>query len=85
MPTDTPTGSTRPARKSSHTAVTMSPMANGGHGYVVPLIHLRMPEQVVNGGFWAALAGAALVGAVDPPLAALIGAGVVVARHRTQR
>ena len=51
-------------------------------GYVLPLIHLRMPEAAVNAAFWGALGGAALLGAVDPPLAVLIGAGVVVARHR---
>jgi len=84
MPTETPAGSTRPARKSPNKAVSQSLAANGGQGYVVPVIHIRMPEPVVNGGFWAALAGAALVGSVDPPLAALIGAGVVVARHRNR-
>jgi hypothetical protein len=51
----------------------------------MPWVHLRVPEPVVNGGFWAALAGAALVGSVDPPLAALIGAAVVVAHHRNGR
>lgn len=50
--------------------------------YVVPLIHTRVPSRVVDAGFWAALAGTALAGAVDPPLALLVGAGVVVARHR---
>jgi hypothetical protein len=60
-------------------------MATDGRGYVVPWVHVSLPEPAVNATFWAALAGAALAGAVDPPLAALIGAGVVISRHRSSR
>jgi hypothetical protein len=52
---------------------------------VVPWVHVSLPESAVNTMFWASLAGAAIFGAVDPPLAALIGAGVVVSRHRGAR
>jgi hypothetical protein len=51
--------------------------------YVVPLVGVRVPGVVVNVGFWGGLGGAALLGAVDPPLALLLGAGVVIARHRS--
>ncbi len=55
--------------------------ANGHDVYVMPIVHLTVPETAVRAGFWAVLAGATLLGAVDLPLAALIGAGVLVARH----
>jgi hypothetical protein len=57
------------------------------HGdYVLPLAHVRIPERVVNIGFWGALTGAVVVGAVDPPLAVLIGGAVLVAkRHAGSR
>ncbi|MHB8263857.1 MAG: hypothetical protein ACYDGY_08960 [Acidimicrobiales bacterium] len=51
-------------------------------GYELPVIHLRLPERAVNMAFWGALLGSAAFGAVDAPLAALIGLGVVIARHR---
>jgi hypothetical protein len=85
MPGATPKGSTRPARKASGARATLPSVNNGGHGYVVPLLHVRFPDSVVDGGFWVALAGATLVGSIDPPLAALIGAGVLVARHHNRR
>jgi hypothetical protein len=49
--------------------------------YVVPVVHVHLPQRAVDAGFWGALAGAAVFGVVDPPLAALIGAAVLVARH----
>ncbi len=52
--------------------------------YVLPIVHLHVPEPAVNVGFWGALVATAALGVVDLPLAALIGAGVVVARHRTR-
>jgi len=53
-----------------------------GHSvYVMPMVHVTLPESAVNVGFWAVLVGAAALGAIDLPLAALIGAGVVIARH----
>jgi hypothetical protein len=51
--------------------------------YVVPLVGMRVPGVVVNVGFWGGLAGAAVLGAIDAPLAVLLGAGVLVARHRS--
>jgi|HubBroStandDraft_1064217.scaffolds.fasta_scaffold1378627_1 hypothetical protein len=51
-------------------------------GYTVPFVHVRVPERRVNTAFWATLAGATLLGAIDLPLAALVGAGVIIARHR---
>lgn len=50
--------------------------------YELPVVHVHVPARAVEMGFWGGLAGAALLGAVDPPLALLVGAGVVVARHR---
>lgn len=61
------------------------PTAKAGavpEGYVVPLLHTRLPERVVDFGFWGGLLGAVALGAVDLPLAALVGIGVLVARHR---
>lgn len=49
---------------------------------MVPLVHTRLPARGVEVGFWTGLAAATLVGAVDPPLALLLAAGVVIARHR---
>jgi hypothetical protein len=64
--------------------------ANGAHanakdGYVLPVLRTRIPEKVVHAGFWGGLLGAVVVGAVDPPLAALVGVGVIVARHRRKQ
>ena len=56
-----------------------SPAAD--NSYELPVVHVHVPARAVEVGFWATLAGAALLGAVDPPLALLVGAGVVVARH----
>jgi len=53
----------------------------GDHDYVVPLVHLHLSERVVDVGFWAALAGAAVLGAVDLPVAVLIGGTAVIARR----
>lgn len=51
------------------------------HGYVLPLVHTRIPEPLVNVGFFGALGATAALGIVDAPLALLIGAAVVVAHH----
>jgi hypothetical protein len=48
----------------------------------VPVIHTHLPEPVVNVGFYGGLVAAAVVGAVDLPLALLVGVGVAIARHR---
>ena len=54
------------------------------NGYVVPVVGVRVPGQLVEVGFWGGLAGAAVLGVVDPPLAVLLGAGVVIARHNAK-
>lgn len=56
--------------------------ASGSSGYVVPVIHAHLPERAVNVGFLGGLAAAVVLGAVDLPLALLVGVGVAVARHR---
>lgn len=58
------------------------PTAAPDSGYELPVLHMRVPARAVEMGFWGGLAGAALLGAIDPPLAFLVGAGVVVARHQ---
>ncbi len=58
----------------------VAPMPGDG-SYVVPLLHSRLPARAVELGFWGGLAGAALVGAIDLPLALAVGVGVVIARH----
>lgn len=52
--------------------------------YVTPVFQVHLPERVVEAGFWGALVGAAALGAVDPPLALLIGGAVLVVRHRAR-
>ena len=54
-------------------------------GYVVPFVHTRIPAPVVQVGFWAGLAGTVAFGVIDFPVAALLGVGVVVVRHRRDR
>ena len=54
-------------------------------GYVVPFVHTRIPAPVVQVGFWGGLVGTVAFGVIDFPLAALLGVGVVVARHRRDR
>jgi hypothetical protein len=51
-------------------------------GYVLPVLHTRIPEKAVDLGFWGGLFGGMVFGAIDAPLGVLIGAGVLVARHR---
>ena len=50
--------------------------------YRLPVIGAGLPAGLVEKGFWGVLVGSAVLGAVDPPLAALVGAGVLIARHR---
>jgi hypothetical protein len=52
-----------------------------GDSYVLPVVGVHVPATAVNVGFWGGLVGAAALGVVDPPLAVLVGAGVLVARH----
>ena len=50
--------------------------------YVVPVVHVHLPEPVVKVGFYGGLATALAVGALDWPLVLLAGVGVAIARHR---
>jgi len=51
--------------------------------YELPLVHVRVSQRVGNTAFWLGAAGAVAAGAVDLPVAALVAAGVVVVRHRS--
>jgi hypothetical protein len=72
----------RPEAPPASANATFRVMAGTSDGYELPVVHLRLPERAVNLGFWGVLLGSAALGIVDPPLAALIGAGVLIARHR---
>jgi hypothetical protein len=50
--------------------------------YVVPVVHVHLPEPVVKAGFYGGLATAVAVGALDWPLVLLTGVGVAIVRHR---
>jgi hypothetical protein len=52
-----------------------------GDSYVLPVVGVHLPGKVVNVAFWGGLVGAVALGAIDPPLGILVGAGVLVARH----
>jgi len=61
----------------------------GSHGkgrssgdYVVPVVHVHVPEPVVKAGFYGGLATAVAVGALDWPIVLLAGVGVAMVRHR---
>jgi hypothetical protein len=58
---------------------------NGSGSYVLPLVHTKVPSTVVDTGFWGGLGLAVVTGVVDPPLGILVGAGVLIARHKTRR
>ena len=77
------TAASRTARPSTRSAASDG-KAPRGDSYVLPLIHTGVPSRVVDVGFWGALVGSVALGAVDPPLGLLLGAGVVVARHRAR-
>jgi hypothetical protein len=50
--------------------------------FVVPVVHVHVPEAAMNLAFCGGLAAAVALGAVDLPLGLLIGMGVAIARHR---
>jgi|GEM_PF-1245371 hypothetical protein len=50
--------------------------------YVVPVLHVHLPEPVVKVGFYGGLAAAVAAGALDWPLVVLAGVGVAIVRHR---
>ncbi len=58
------------------------PAATGSSDYVLPIVNVHLSSGLVDAGFWGGLTGAVVLGVVDPPLGILLGAGVVVARHR---
>ncbi len=51
--------------------------------YELPLVHVRVPERVGNTAFWVGVAGAVAGGVVELPVAAMVAAGVLVVRHRS--
>ena len=51
--------------------------------YELPLVGVQIPAGLVDIGFWVGLVGAAAVGAIAPPVAVAVGAGAVIARHRS--
>ena len=53
--------------------------------YTLPIVHVRVPAKAVDAGFWGGLVGAVALGAIDPPLGVLVGAGVLIARHKSNR
>ena len=77
----TASSATKPSTQTRASEENGSPDSDG---YVLPLIHTGVPARVVDVGFWGALVGSVALGAVDPPLGLLVGAGVVVARHRAR-
>jgi hypothetical protein len=79
-------GARKDGDKGPRAAVVPTPMSPRREEdvYVLPLAHVRLPAAAVNAAFWSTLAGAMVLGAVDPPLALLIGGAVVVIRHRAR-
>jgi len=70
---------TRPVGRKRETA------ADSGRSpsdYVVPMVHVHLPEPVVKAGFYGGMAAAVATGAVDWPLVLLAGVGVAIVRHR---
>jgi len=70
---------TRPVRTNWETA---ADTARSPSDYVVPVVHVHLPEPVVKAGFYGGVAAAVAVGALDWPLVLLTGVGVAIARHQ---
>jgi hypothetical protein len=70
---------TRPVRTNRETA---ADTARSPSDYVVPVVHVHLPEPVVKAGFYGGMAAAVAVGALDWPLVLLAGVGVAIVRHR---
>ncbi|MGI8493095.1 MAG: hypothetical protein ACR2KC_06490 [Acidimicrobiales bacterium] len=79
------TTATRQTRVTSKSSSRNGASAAARQDYELPILRARVPEAVGNMAFWAGLAGSVVIGAVELPLAALVGAGVVVARHTRRR
>lgn len=69
-------------RNPTNRTTTTTPRSQPNSSYQVPVVGTTLPSGLVEKGFWGALVGSALLGALDPPLAALVGAGVIISRHR---
>jgi hypothetical protein len=81
--TSTSTAGSRSRRRPAASNPTeAAPIPNDKAPYRLPVVGTPLPPGLVEKGFWGTLVGAAVLGAVDPPLAALVGAGVLIARHR---
>ena len=82
--------SSRSAVKTSGRPVTTSRLPSsplrvvsaGANSFELPVVHLKVSEGAINAMFWGGLLGAVALGAAEPPVAALIGLAVVIARHR---
>ena len=70
---------TRPVRTKRETA---ADTARSPSDYVVPVVHVHLPEPVVKAGFYGGMAAAVATGALDWPLVLLAGVGVAIVRHR---
>ena len=72
---------------SANTAAKDTKKGNGrvADEYVLPITHAHVPNFAVEAGFWSALAGSVVLGVVEPPLGLLVGAGVLIARHRSKK
>jgi hypothetical protein len=64
------------------TPIATATLPTSDGSYQVPLVHVHVSARPVEWAFWGGLTGATMLGAVDLPLALLVGAGVFVARHR---
>ena len=70
---------TRPVRTNRETA---ADTGRSPSDYVVPVVHVHLPEPVVKAGFYGGMAAAVATGAVDWPLVLLAGVGMAIVRHR---
>ena len=70
---------TRPVRTNRETA---ADTARSPSDYVVPVVHVHLPEPGVKAGFFGGVAAAVAGGALDWPLVLLTGVGVAIARHQ---
>ncbi|MHB8246062.1 MAG: hypothetical protein ACYDGN_12060 [Acidimicrobiales bacterium] len=75
-------GGTVVTRTATKKSVTPFDTADGSRDCILPVIHTRVPEFVVNIGFVGGLAAAVVTGAVELPIALFVGAGAAIARHR---
>lgn len=70
---------TRPVGRKRETA---ADSGRSPSGYVVPVVHVHLPEPVVKAGFYGGMAAAVAAGALDWPLVLLAGVGVAIVRHK---